>query len=87
MTDLSQILMFWSSYAPLFAVFAILDSFGKGVPSLICAIAAGLGLVMPVLLQIDDSGGFRTPLPIESVHPFRSFRTPRGRRSRAAGMT
>jgi transposase len=30
--------------------------------------------------QIADSGRFRTPVPIESVHPFRSFRTPpRGR--------
>jgi hypothetical protein len=27
-----------------------------------------------------DSGGFRTPIPIESGHPFRGFRTPEGAR-------
>ena len=27
----------------------------------------------------EDSGGFRTPIPIDSVHRFRSFRTPLGR--------
>jgi len=26
----------------------------------------------------EGAGGFRTPIPIDSVHPFRSFRTPRG---------
>jgi hypothetical protein len=26
--------------------------------------------------QSADSGGFRTPVPIESGHPFRGFRTP-----------
>ena len=29
------------------------------------------------LLGIADSGGFRTPVLVESVHPFWSFRTPR----------
>jgi len=27
---------------------------------------------------VEGAGGFRTPIPIDSVHPFRSFRTPRG---------
>lgn len=38
-------------------------------------------IAFPRLLVTDRagaySGGFRTPVPIESVHPFRSFRTPR----------
>jgi len=38
-------------------------------------------IVTDALHQAADSGGFRTGVPIESVHPFRSFRTPqRGRR-------
>jgi len=33
------------------------------------------GSIRPALSRAR-SGGFRTPVPIESVHPFRSFRTP-----------
>ncbi len=46
MTTLAQLALFLSSYAPLFAVFALLDSFGKGWPTAICISLAALGLVL-----------------------------------------
>ena len=47
MTILAQFALFLSSYCPLFAVFALLDSFGTGAPSWICL---GLAVLGPVLL-------------------------------------
>jgi hypothetical protein len=35
---------------------------------------------MAIEKRAADSGGFRTPIPIESGHPFRGFRTPEGAR-------
>lgn len=48
MTAAAQILLFLSSYAPLFGVFALLDSFGKGWPTIACLILTGVGLVIPI---------------------------------------
>jgi hypothetical protein len=67
MTNLSQILMFWSSYAPLLAVFAILDSFGRGLPSLICAVAAALGFAMPMLLRFGAARLQPQPLHVDTA--------------------
>jgi hypothetical protein len=44
---LAQFALFLSSYAPLFGVFALLDTFGKGVPSGVCIVLALLGLALP----------------------------------------
>jgi len=49
MTILAQGLLFLSSYAPLFGVFALLDTFGKGIPTVICIGLAGWAGVL--LLQ------------------------------------
>lgn len=50
MTAAAQFALFLSSYAPLFGVFALLDSFGRGVPTQICVGVVVLGLVMPLLV-------------------------------------
>ena len=52
MTVLAQLALFLSSYAPLFGVFALLDSFGAGRPTLACLglAAAGVVLLPAVLL-------------------------------------
>src|SRR5579875_2609125 len=49
-TSLAQAPLFLSSYAPLFLVFALLDSFGKGTPSIVCAALAGAGLISTGIL-------------------------------------
>ena len=43
MTGLAQLGLFVSSYAPLFAVFALLGTFGKGWPTVACVVLAALG--------------------------------------------
>jgi hypothetical protein len=44
-TVVAQAVLFLSSYAPLFLVFALLDSFGRGLPSIVCLVAAGLSVI------------------------------------------
>jgi hypothetical protein len=46
----SRLVLFASSYAPLLALFAILDSFGPGWPTLLCASAAVVSVVALVLV-------------------------------------
>lgn len=48
MTILAQLALFLSSYAPLAAVFALLESFGGGWPTRVCAGLAALGIVLPI---------------------------------------
>ena len=50
MTIVAQSGLFLSSYAPLFGVFALLDSFGPGWPTVVCIILAVLGLVLPAVV-------------------------------------
>jgi hypothetical protein len=48
-TPIAQLVLFTSSYSSLLIVFGLLDSFGKGLPSIIClvvAVLAILGLVV-----------------------------------------
>ena len=45
LTVTARLVLFVSSYAPLLALFAILDSFGPGWPSVVCASAAGASVV------------------------------------------
>jgi hypothetical protein len=54
--------MFLSSYAPLFAVFALLNTFGQGVPSAICVGLAAVGLVIPLIVL--PAVGKLTPQPL-----------------------
>lgn len=42
--------LFLSSFAPLFVVFALLDSFGKGTPTKLCVAVAILGCVFPLFV-------------------------------------
>jgi hypothetical protein len=49
MTAVAQLALFLSSYAPLFGVFALLDSFGKGWPTVACV---ALALTGPVILGV-----------------------------------
>jgi hypothetical protein len=50
-TALAQLGLFLSSYAPLFGVFALLDSFGTGAPSKACLGLTIVGLVSPVVVR------------------------------------
>ncbi len=50
MTAFAQFALFLSSYSPLFAVFALLDSFGSGWPTRVCLGVAVVGLLLPVLI-------------------------------------
>jgi hypothetical protein len=50
MTAFAQFALFLSSYSPLFAVFALLDSFGSGWPPRVCLLVAAVGLMLPVLM-------------------------------------
>src|SRR5437660_604864 len=43
MTIVAQLALFLSSYAPLFGVFALLESFGRGWPVVACITLAGTG--------------------------------------------
>jgi len=52
MTALAQFGLFLSSYAPLFGVFALLDSFGAGWPTKVCIGLAILGIVLPLVMLI-----------------------------------
>jgi hypothetical protein len=55
-TVLAQFVMFVSSYAPLLVVFALLDSFGRGVPSIVClALAATGSLGLAVIISVGTS--------------------------------
>lgn len=42
---LSEITLFGSSFAPLFAIFALLNTFGRGIPSIVCLVVAVVSLV------------------------------------------
>jgi hypothetical protein len=65
MTAFAQLLLFLSSYAPLFAVFALLDTFGKGWPSIVCVVAAVLGGLIPfVVLPLVKRRVFPLPLHV-----------------------
>lgn len=55
MTALTQSVLFLSSYAPLFGVLALLDTFGRGWPSIICLGLMVAGIVAPAgLLAIGE---------------------------------
>ena len=45
----ARLVLFTSSYAPLLALFAILDSFGRGWPSQACAAVAALSILALVV--------------------------------------
>jgi hypothetical protein len=61
----ARLILFVSSYAPLFGVFALLDSFGKGAPTIACIALALAGvLVAPlILVQARDLA----PQPLEAA--------------------
>jgi hypothetical protein len=50
MTVVAQFALFVSSYSPLFAVFALLDSFGSGWPTRVCIGLAMVGLLLPMVV-------------------------------------
>ena len=68
MSLLAQVLLFLSSYSPLLGVFALLDTFGAGAPSVACAVLAGLGLVLLPILFIDRNTAAHS-LKITSARP------------------
>ncbi len=56
LTVAARLVLFASSYAPLLALFAILDSFGQGLPSIICAaVAAGSVVALVVVWAMAGS--------------------------------
>jgi hypothetical protein len=57
-TILAQAIMFVSSYSPLLIVFALLDTFGRGIPSIVCVVLAvvsaiGLAVIMTIGRSIN----------------------------------
>ena len=42
---LTEITLFLSSFAPLIAIFSLLNTFGRGAPSIVCLAVAGISLV------------------------------------------
>ena len=48
-TLIAEAILFLSSFAPLFVVFGLLNSFGKGVPSIACYAVAGLSTLFLLL--------------------------------------
>ena len=50
MTVLAQFGLFLSSYAPLFGVFSLLDSFGRGTPTTVCLALTAVGVLLPFLV-------------------------------------
>ena len=56
LTVTARLVLFVSSYAPLLALFAILDSFGRGWPSVVCAaVAAGSVVALVVVWAMAGS--------------------------------
>lgn len=47
---LSRVVFFLSSFSPLLLVFSLLDTWGRGLPSIICAVTAGLAVVFLLLI-------------------------------------
>ena len=54
---LARLVLFVSSYAPLLALFAILDSFGPGWPSVVCASVAVLSVAGLVAVWVVPRSG------------------------------
>lgn len=50
MTVPAQFALFLSSYAPLFGVFSLLDSFGAGWPTRVCLILVAVGILLPAVV-------------------------------------
>jgi len=69
MTPLIQALLFLSSYSPLFGVFALLDTFGRGMPSAVCLGLACLGIVAAPLLFVIDRRTTARSVTVTSASP------------------
>jgi hypothetical protein len=67
MTVLAQFALFLSSYAPLFGVFALLDSFGRGWPTTICIFLAILGPFLAIVVFLAAKGLAPQALRVEST--------------------
>lgn len=53
---MSQAVLFLSSYSPLLLVFALLNTFGNGAPSVVCAVLAAVGAMgLPVMIRLNAS--------------------------------
>lgn len=53
----ARLVLFISSYAPLLALFAILDSFGRGWPSIVCGVLAFASVAGLLIVWKVASGG------------------------------
>ena len=52
----ARLVLFVSSYAPLLALFALLDSFGPGWPSVLCASVGAASVVVLIILWWTAAG-------------------------------
>ncbi len=60
---LTEITLFLSSFAPLIAIFSLLNTFGRGAPSIVCLAVAGISLVgLAVFMRLA-----RTLTPIDAT--------------------
>lgn len=69
MTALSQAMLFLSSYSPLLAVFALLNTFGKGPPSLVCVVLAVVGVACLPLLFVLNRSTAAQPVRVATATP------------------
>jgi hypothetical protein len=67
MTVLAQFGFFISSYAPLFGVFALLDTFGRGLPTVVCIVIAIVGVFLPLVLLLAARKLAPQPLRVDSA--------------------
>lgn len=101
MTGLAQVPLFASSYAPLFLVFYLLDTFGAGSPAFICLGLAVVGAGSLSVLFIMNRNVEPSTLNIDGVAsrdgdvlayvatylvPFASISTQTGRQQAAVGV-
>jgi hypothetical protein len=67
MTTGAQLALFLSSYAPLFVVFALLDSFGRGWPSVACVALAVVGVASAVTVFLASRRLAPQPLEVATA--------------------
>jgi hypothetical protein len=64
----ARLVLFVSSYAPLLALFAILDSFGRGWPSIACGVLACASVAGLTIIWRVSIGGQRDWLHVRQSH-------------------
>jgi hypothetical protein len=67
MTVLARFGLFLSSYAPLFGVFSLLDSFGPGIPTVVCIVLTVIGMLLPFVVLTGTRSLVGQDLPVKDT--------------------